>query len=131
MTIKELIDKLNIAHGVAENSTKSPNKGSLLLYFKEELFMKRFQKLDDTSRASIIIVTWAIAFDAAVIFCTAIWWLIFIFVSLSWTMYLIYDTKLEQMEKRLERKKKIINAMHRESMNFAKDYEGKERKNIR
>ena len=93
--------------------------------------MKRFQKLDDTSRASIIIVTWAIAFDAAVLFCTAIWWLIFIFVSLSWTMYLIYDTKLEQMEKRLERKKKIMNAMYRESMNFAKDYEGKERKNIR
>lgn len=93
--------------------------------------MKRFQKLDDTSRASIIIVTWAIAFDAAVIFCTAIWWLIFIFVSLSWTMYLIYDTKLEQMEKRLERKKKIMNAMYRESMNFANDYEGKERKNIR
>lgn len=93
--------------------------------------MKRFQKLDDTSRASIIIVTWAIAFDAAVIFCTAIWWLIFIFVSLSWTMYLIYDTKLEKMEKRLEQKKKIINAMYRESMNFAKDYEGKERKNIR
>ena len=93
--------------------------------------MKRFQKLDDTSRASIIIVTWAIAFDAAVIFCTAIWWLIFIFVSLSWTMYLIYDTKLDQMEKRLERKKKIMNAMYRESMNFAKDYEGKERKNIR
>lgn len=93
--------------------------------------MKRFQKLDDTSRASIIIVTWALAFDAAVIFCTAIWWLIFIFVSLSWTMYLIYDTKLEQMEKRLERKKKIMNAMYRESMNFAKDYEGKERKNIR
>lgn len=93
--------------------------------------MKRFQKLDDTSRASIIIVTWAIAFDAAVLFCTAIWWLIFIFVSLSWTMYLIYDTKLEQMEKRLERKKKIMNAMYRESMNFANDYEGKERKNIR
>lgn len=93
--------------------------------------MKRFQKLDDTSRASIIIVTWALAFDAAVIFCTAIWWLIFVFVSLSWTMYLIYDTKLEQMEKRLERKKKIMNAMYRESMNFAKDYEGKERKNIR
>lgn len=93
--------------------------------------MKRFQKLDDTSRASIIIVTWALAFDAAVIFCTAIWWLIFIFVSLSWTMYLIYDTKLEQMEKRLERKKKIMNAMYRESMNFAKDYEGKERKNVR
>lgn len=93
--------------------------------------MKRFQKLDDTSRASIIIVTWAIAFDAAVIFRTAIWWLIFAFVSLSWTMYLIYDTKLEQMEKRLERKKKIMNAMYRESMNFAKDYEGKERKNIR
>lgn len=93
--------------------------------------MKRFQQLDDTSRASIIIVTWAIAFDAAMIFCTAIWWLIFIFVSLSWTMYLIYDTKLEQMEKRLERKKKIMNAMYRESMNFAKDYEGKERKNIR
>lgn len=93
--------------------------------------MKRFQKLDDTSRASIIIVTWALAFDAAVIFCTAIWWLIFIFVSLSWTMYLIYDTKLEQMEKRLERKKKIMNAMYRESMNFANDYEGKERKNIR
>lgn len=93
--------------------------------------MKRFQKLDDTSRASIIIVTWALAFDAAVIFCTAIWWLIFIFVSLSWTMYLIYDTKLEQMEKRLERKKKIMNAMYRESMNFAKDYDGKERKNIR
>lgn len=93
--------------------------------------MKRFQKLDDTSRASIIIVTWAIVFDAAVIFCTAIWWLIFIFVSLSWTMYLIYDTKLEQMEKRLEQKNKIINAMYRESMNFAKDYEGKERKNIR
>lgn len=93
--------------------------------------MKRFQKLDDTSRASIIIVTWALAFDAAVIFCTAIWWLIFAFVSLSWTMYLIYDTKLEQMEKRLERKKKIMNAMYRESMNFAKDYEGKERKNIR
>lgn len=93
--------------------------------------MKRFQKLDDTSRASIIIVTWAIAFDAAVLFCTAIWWLIFIFVSLSWTMYLIYDTKLEQMEKRLERKKKIMNAMYRESMNFAKDYEGKERKNIK
>ena len=46
-------------------------------------------------------------------------------------MYLIYDTKLEQMEKRLERKKKIMNAMYRESMNFAKDYEGKERKNIR
>lgn len=101
------------------------------LYFKEELFMKRFQKLDDTSRASIIIVTWSIAFDAAMIFCTAIWWLIFIFVSLSWTMYLIYDTKLEQMEKRLERKKKIMNAMYRESMNFARDYEGKERKNIR
>lgn len=93
--------------------------------------MKRFQKLDDTSRASIIIGTWSIAFDAAMIFCTAIWWLIFIFVSLSWTMYLIYDTKLEQMEKRLERKKKIMNAMYRESMNFAKDYEGKERKNIR
>lgn len=93
--------------------------------------MKRFQKLDDTSRASIIIVTWSIAFDAAMIFCTAIWWFIFIFVSLSWTMYLIYDTKLEQMEKRLERKKKIMNAMYRESMNFAKDYEGKERKNIR
>lgn len=93
--------------------------------------MKRFQKLDDTSRASIIIVTWSIAFDAAMIFCTAIWWLIFIFVSLSWTMYLIYDTKLEQMEKRLERKKKIMNTMYRESMNFAKDYEGKERKNIR
>ena len=93
--------------------------------------MKRFQKLDDTSRASIIIVTWALAFDAAVIFCTAIWWLIFIFVSVLWTMYLIYDTKLEQMEKRLERKKKIMNAMYRESMNFAKDYEGKERKNIR
>lgn len=93
--------------------------------------MKRFQKLDDTSRASIIIVTWSIAFDAAMIFCTAIWWLIFIFVSLSWTMYLIYDTKLEQMEKRLERKKKIMNAMYRESMNFAKDYGGKERKNIR
>lgn len=101
------------------------------LYFKEEIFMKRFQKLDDTSRASIIIVTWSIAFDAAMIFCTAIWWFIFIFVSLSWTMYLIYDTKLEQMEKRLERKKKIMNAMYRESMNFAKDYEGKERKNIR
>lgn len=101
------------------------------LYFKEELFMKRFQQLDDTSRASIIIVTWSIAFDAAMIFCTAIWWLIFIFVSLSWTMYLIYDTKLEQMEKRLERKKKIMNAMYRETMNFAKDYEGKERKNIR
>lgn len=101
------------------------------LYFKEEIFTKRFQKLDDTSRASIIIVTWSIAFDAAMIFCTAIWWLIFIFVSLSWTMYLIYDTKLEQMEKRLERKKKIMNAMYRESMNFAKDYEGKERKNIR
>lgn len=93
--------------------------------------MKRFQQLDDTSRASIIIVTWSIAFDAAMIFCTAIWWLIFIFVSLSWTMYLIYDTKLDQMEKRLERKKKIMNAMYRESMNFAKDYEGKERKNIR
>lgn len=93
--------------------------------------MKRFQQLDDTSRASIIIVTWSIAFDAAMIFCTAIWWLIFIFVSLSWTMYLIYDTKLEQMKKRLERKKKIMNAMYRESMNFAKDYEGKERKNIR
>lgn len=93
--------------------------------------MKRFQQLDDTSRASIIIITWSIAFDAAMIFCTAIWWLIFIFVSLSWTMYLIYDTKLEQMEKRLERKKKIMNAMYRESMNFAKDYEGKERKNIR
>lgn len=93
--------------------------------------MKRFQQLDDTSRASIIIVTWSIAFDAAMIFCTAIWWLIFIFVSLSWTIYLIYDTKLEQMEKRLERKKKIMNAMYRESMNFAKDYEGKERKNIR
>lgn len=93
--------------------------------------MKRFQQLDDTSRASIIIVTWSIAFDAAMIFCTAIWWLIFIFVSLSWTMYLIYDTKLEQMEKRLERKKKIMNAMYRESMNFAEDYEGKERKNIR
>lgn len=93
--------------------------------------MKRFQKLDDTSRASIIIVTWALAFDAAVIFCTAIWWLIFAFVSLQWIMYLIYDTKLEQMEKRLERKKKIMNAMYRESMNFAKDYEGKERKNIR
>lgn len=93
--------------------------------------MKRFQQLDDTSRASIIIVTWSIAFDAAMIFCTAIWWLIFIFVSLSCTMYLIYDTKLEQMEKRLERKKKIMNAMYRESMNFAKDYEGKERKNIR
>lgn len=93
--------------------------------------MKRFQQLDDTSRASIIIVTWSIAFDAAMIFCTAIWWLIFIFVSLSWTMYLIYDTKLEQMEKRLERKKKIMNAMYHESMNFAKDYEGKERKNIR
>lgn len=93
--------------------------------------MKRFQQLDDTSRASIIIVTWSIAFDAAMIFCTAIWWLIFIFVSLSWTMYLIYDTKLERMEKRLERKKKIMNAMYRESMNFAKDYEGKERKNIR
>lgn len=93
--------------------------------------MKRFQQLDDTSRASIIIVTWSIAFDAAVIFCTAIWWLIFIFVSLSWTMYLIYDTKLEQMEKKLERKKKIMNAMYRESMNFAKDYEGKERKDIR
>lgn len=93
--------------------------------------MKRFQQLDDTSRASIIIVTWSIAFDAAMIFCTAIWWLIFIFVSLSWTMYLIYDTKLAQMEKRLERKKKIMNAMYRESMNFAKDYEGKERKNIR
>jgi hypothetical protein len=93
--------------------------------------MKRFQQLDDTSRASIIIVTWSIAFDAAMIFCTAIWWLIFIFVSLSWTMYLIYDTKLEQMEKRLERKKKIMNAMYRENMNFAKDYEGKERKNIR
>lgn len=93
--------------------------------------MKRFQQLDDTSRASIIIVTWSIAFDAAMIFCTAIWWLIFIFVSLSWTMYLIYDTKLEQMEKRLERKKKIMNAMYRESMNFAKDYEGKERKDIR
>lgn len=93
--------------------------------------MKRFQQLNDTSRASIIIVTWSIAFDAAMIFCTAIWWLIFIFVSLSWTMYLIYDTKLEQMEKRLERKKKIMNAMYRESMNFAKDYEGKERKNIR
>lgn len=93
--------------------------------------MKRFQQLDDTIRASIIIVTWSIAFDAAMIFCTAIWWLIFIFVSLSWTMYLIYDTKLEQMEKRLERKKKIMNAMYRESMNFAKDYEGKERKNIR
>lgn len=93
--------------------------------------MKRFQQLDDTSRASIIIVTWSIAFDAAMIFCTAIWWLIFIFVSLLWTMYLIYDTKLEQMEKRLERKKKIMNAMYRESMNFAKDYEGKERKDIR
>lgn len=93
--------------------------------------MKRFQQLDDTSRASIIIVTWSIAFDAAMIFCTAIWWLIFIFVSLSWTMYLIYDTKLEQMEKRFERKKKIMNAMYRESMNFANDYEGKERKNIR
>jgi hypothetical protein len=93
--------------------------------------MKRFQQLDDTSRASIIIVTWSIAFDAAMIFCTAIWWLIFIFVSLSWTLYLIYDTKLEQLEKRLERKKKIMNAMYRESMNFAKDYEGKERKNIR
>lgn len=93
--------------------------------------MKRFQQLDDTSRASIIIVTWSIAFDAAMIFCTAIWWLIFVFVSLSWTMYLIYDTKLEQMEKRLERKKKIMNAMYRESMNFAKDYEGKERKDIR
>lgn len=93
--------------------------------------MKRFQKLADTSRASIIIVTWSIVFDAAMIFCTTIWWLIFIFVSLSWTMYLIYDTKLEQMEKRLERKKKIMNAMYRESMNFAKDYEGKERKNIR
>lgn len=93
--------------------------------------MKRFQQLDDTSRASIIIVTWSIAFDAAMIFCTAIWWLIFIFVSLSWTMYLIYDTKLEQMEKRLERKKKIMNAMYRESMNFAEDYEGKERKDIR
>lgn len=93
--------------------------------------MKRFQQLDDTSRASIIIVTWSIAFDAAMIFCTAIWWLIFIFVSLSWTMYLIYDTKLEQMEKRLERKKKIMNAMYRESMRFAEDYEGKERKDIR
>lgn len=93
--------------------------------------MKRFKQLDDTSRASIIIVTWSIAFDAAMIFCTAIWWLIFIFVSLSWTMYLIYDTKLERMEKRLERKKKIMNAMYRESMNFAKDYEGKERKDIR
>lgn len=93
--------------------------------------MKRFQKLDDTSRASIIIVTWSIVFDATMIFCTAIWWLIFIFVSLSWTMYLIYDTKLEQMEKKLEQKKKVMNAMYRESMNFAKDYEGKERKNIR
>lgn len=93
--------------------------------------MKRFQKLDDTSRASIIIVTWALAFDAAVIFCTAIWWLIFAFVSVLWIMYLIYDTKLEQLEKRLEKKKKIMNAMYRESMNFAKDYEGKERKNIR
>lgn len=92
--------------------------------------MKRFQKLDDTSRASIIIVTWALAFDAAVLFCTAIWWLIFAFVSVLWIMYLIYDTKLEQMEKRLEQKKKIINAMYRESMNFAKDYEGKERSDI-
>lgn len=93
--------------------------------------MKRFQKLDDTSRASFIIVTWALAFDAAVLFCTAIWWLIFAFVSVLWIMYLIYDTKLEQMEKRLERKKKIMNAMYCESMNFAKDYEGKERKDIR
>lgn len=92
--------------------------------------MKRFQKLDDTSRASIIIVTWALAFDAAVIFCTAIWWLIFAFVSILWTMYLIYDTKLEQMEKRLERKKKAMNAMYSESMRFAEDYKGKERKDI-
>lgn len=92
--------------------------------------MKRFQKLDDTSRASIVIVTWSIAFDAAMIFCTATWWLIFIFVSLSWTMYLIYDTKLEQLEKRLERKNRAMRIMYRESMNFAKDYEGKERKDI-
>ena len=92
--------------------------------------MKRFQQLDDTSRASIIIVTWSIAFDAAVLFCTAIWWLIFAFVSVLWTMYLIYDTKLEQMEKRLERKDKAMRTMYSESMRFAEDYEGKERKDI-
>lgn len=92
--------------------------------------MKRFQKLDDTSRASIIIVTWSIAFDAAMIFCTAIWWLIFAFVSVLWTMYLIYDTKLEQLEKRLERKNRAMRIMYSESMRFAEDYEGKERKDI-
>lgn len=92
--------------------------------------MKRFQKLDDTSRASIVIVTWALAFDAAALFCTAIWWLIFAFVSVLWTMYLIYDTKLEQMEKRLERKKKAMNTMYSESMRFAEDYKGKERSDI-
>lgn len=92
--------------------------------------MKRFQKLDDTSRASIVIVTWSIAFDAAMIFCTAIWWLIFAFVSVLWTMYLIYDTKLEQLEKRLERKNRAMRIMYSESMRFAEDYEGKERKDI-
>lgn len=92
--------------------------------------MKRFQKLDDTSRASFIIVTWALAFDAAVLFCTAIWWLIFAFVSVLWTMYLIYDTKLEQLEKRLERKNRAMRIMYSESMRFAEDYEGKERKDI-
>lgn len=92
--------------------------------------MKRFQKLDDTSMASLIIVTWALAFDAAVIFCTAIWWLIFAFVSVLWTMYLIYDTKLEQLEKRLERKNRAMRIMYSERMRFAEDYEGKERKDI-
>lgn len=92
--------------------------------------MKRFKKLDDTIMASFIIVTWALAFDAAVLFCTAIWWLIFAFVSVLWTMYLIYDTKLEQMEKRLEKKDRAMKIMYSESMKFAEDYEGKERKDV-
>lgn len=93
--------------------------------------MKRFKKPDDTSMASFIIVTWALAFDAAALFCTVIWWLIFAFISVLWTMYLIYDTKLEQMEKRLEKKDRAMKTMYSESMKFAEDYEGKERKDIR
>lgn len=90
--------------------------------------MKFFEKFDDTSKAAWIVVTWSIAFDAALIFCTAIWWLIFAFVSIIHTMYLIYDSRMERMQKELDRKRKMTAVMFEEHMRDIEEYGRKDRK---
>ena len=83
--------------------------------------MKRFQKLDDTGKASIMGSIWVILFSITAFINNAMWWVIFCLITLMFFVICVYDARLERTKSALEQKKRAHRAMYERYLSFVEE----------